>query len=306
MIVEKYLHRVTGVPRIFCMGEALLDIIFENNQPKYATPGGSMLNSAISLARMGNEVYMISDLGNDHTGQIIIDFLESNLVSTRYIHRYNTGHTAVALAFLDENRNAKYTFYKDFPEDRFPGNLPDICPGDILLFGSFYSITAAIYNHLHLFISEAAAKGALVIYDPNFRQPHLHELELLRPMILKNIRCADIVKGSDEDFGYIFGASDFQSAFRSVENAGCTNLIYTRNKEDVEAVIDGLHLRLPVPQITPVSTVGAGDAFNAGIIHGLLSFIGKTGTDDIILLQTGIEFATKVCMSLENYLPLNN
>ena len=79
-------------------------------------------------------------------------------------------------------------------------------PGDYLLFGSFFSITDQVREALLGFLSSAKDAGVIIMYDPNFRKPHLHELDRLKPMIMENIGYADIVRGSNEDFELIFGA----------------------------------------------------------------------------------------------------
>ena len=76
------------MPRIYAVGETLLDVIFRHNQPVSATPGGSMLNTAVSLGRLGTEVSFVSDYGQDHVGKIIDDFLNGNRVDTTFVQRY--------------------------------------------------------------------------------------------------------------------------------------------------------------------------------------------------------------------------
>ncbi|MEI6435821.1 MAG: carbohydrate kinase [Bacteroidota bacterium] len=297
-----------SLPHVYCIGEALLDIIFEKCQPRYATPGGSMLNSAVSLGRAGIPVYLISDFANDQTGDLINDFLLRNGVSTQYVKRYDHGKTAIALAFLDDEQNASYSFYKDYPINRFPKCVPEIHPGDFVLFGSFYSITPSLHDEIIAFVRHARENGAFILYDPNFRKPHLDNLERLRPLIIENISNADMVRGSNEDFQIIFGTKNFEEAFMSVKNAGCNMLVYTKNKDDVEAFIHDEKFSASIPSINPLSTIGAGDAFNAGLIYGILLSPNHTGLphsirmDDIV--RMGIRFSTEVCLNLENYISL--
>ena len=100
---------------IFAVGETILDIIFKDNLPKTARPGGSSFNASISLGRLGCPITLISEMGNDRVGDLIQDFMEENGVDTRYLSRYEEGQSAIALAFLDEKSDAQYQFYKDYP-----------------------------------------------------------------------------------------------------------------------------------------------------------------------------------------------
>jgi len=99
--------------RIFAIGETVYDIIFKNTQAIAAKAGGSMLNTSVSLGKLGLEVNFVSDLGNDMIGDIIINFLSGNGVSTKCIERYDNRKTAIAIAFLNERNDASYHFYKD-------------------------------------------------------------------------------------------------------------------------------------------------------------------------------------------------
>ncbi|MDP4281793.1 MAG: carbohydrate kinase family protein, partial [Bacteroidota bacterium] len=133
---------------IYAVGECLLDIIFKNSQPAAAVPGGSMLNSAVSLGKVGLSVHLISDLTHDRVADVIISFLEKNGVSIKFINRYNEGKTAISLAFLDKSGDADYSFYKIYPKKRLTGEFPVVTDKDIVLFGSFYSLTSELRRPL--------------------------------------------------------------------------------------------------------------------------------------------------------------
>ena len=293
---------------VFCIGETVLDIIFRGDVPVAARPGGSMLNSAVSLGRAGVPVHLITDFGSDHTGGLVYRFLRENNVSTDYVDRYYDGKTALALAFLDDQQNAEYTFYKDFPQVRLQIPMPDIQQDDIILFGSFYALTASIRETLIALIRLAKSRGAFILYDPNFRRPHHAGLDLLKPWIIENISLASLVRGSDEDFRLIFDANTGTEAFRHIQQAGCPMLIYTKNRDGVEMHTPDNHLALPVTPIDPVSTIGAGDAFNAGVIYALPGKPAATPNlperDWENILQSGIRFSENVCLSLDNYISI--
>ena len=295
--------------RVFCVGETVLDIIFQDDRPVAANPGGSMLNSAISLGRAGIPVYFISDFANDHAGDMIQAFLEENGVSTQYISRYTNGKTATSLAFLDDQQNADYSFYKIFPEKRLTAAMPKVMAGDIVLFGSFYALTGSLRQPLMEFIRGAKSNGAFIMYDPNFRKAHLDELEILRPWILENIGMADLVRGSDEDFMNIFGASDVDQAYLQVAKAGCKHLVYTKGSNGIDVRSYRHSRHYSVPPIRVISTIGAGDAFNAGIIYALKDY--KCNWSDTLtwewheLILAGIMFSANVCQSLDNYISVD-
>ena len=294
--------------KVFGFGETVLDIIFKDGQPRAAKPGGSILNAFVSLGRLGWEPCFVSEYGQDNVGRLIDEYLVENGVNTRYINRFNDGQSALAMAFLDDDNNANYTFYKNFPDERLQELPEDIAADDIILFGSIYASSREVRRSVVRFLEMGLERGAVIIYDPNFRRAHLAELEELKPRIIENINYADIVRGSDEDFQLIFGA-DRPEKVREIIDDGTKLLLYTQNTDNVKVFLNSLEASIPAEKIKAVSTIGAGDNFNAGIIHWLL----KNGTTraGLQLLQeedlrdmagTGIKFATNVCLGFDNYI----
>lgn len=297
--------------RVFGVGETVLDIIFKDSQPVSARAGGSVLNSVVSLGRLGVDVSFISDYGNDDVGMLIDKFLSDNQVNTDYITRMENNKSALALAFLNENNDANYSFYKDYPEQRQINTNIDFEEDDILLFGSIFSVSKNSRASLLELLSKANDSRSTIIYDPNFRKPHIKDLPEFLPLIKENISFADIVRGSDEDFYHIFGANSAEQAYQHINEAGCTNLIYTSNKEEVAILASGVKLWMDVPQIEPISTIGAGDNFNAGIIWTLVrEELNKRDIEHLPeniwrrIGESGISFSSEVCMNMENYISI--
>ncbi len=294
--------------KIYGIGETVLDIIFKNGQPQAAKAGGSVLNSVVSMGRIGLPVSFISEYGADDVGGLIDDFLRKNGVDTSSVHRYTDGSTALALAFLNERNDAHYTFYKDYPGKRLDIVFPTIDADDIVQCGSFYAIWPEIREKFRTFVGSAYKKGAMILYDPNFRKTHISELGQLKPLIIENMKSASMVRGSDEDFRNIFGAQTPDEAWEEVKTC-CNCLIYTANSDGVFVRTPGFSGKFPVQRITPVSTIGAGDNFNAGIISSIYSrkinrnMLEKAGEDDwSFIIGNAVAFATHVCMSYENYI----
>lgn len=77
--------------KVIGIGETILDIIFKNDQPHTAVPGGSVFNGLVSLGRLGVPVSFISEAGNDRVGDIILKFMEENHISTELIDRFPDG-----------------------------------------------------------------------------------------------------------------------------------------------------------------------------------------------------------------------
>ena len=262
-----YMRKVIGI------GETVLDIIFKNDQPIGAVPGGSVFNGIISLGRAGVDTTFISEAGNDRVGERIIAFMRQNGVNADSVSVYPSSKSPISLAFLDEGGSADYIFYKDHPHDRLDFAYPDVQRDDVVMFGSFYAVNPVIRPQVTGFIEYARSRGAILYYDVNFRAAHRNDVIKITPNLLENLEYADIVRGSTEDFDVLFRKTDPDSIYRSDVAFYCRRFICTAGGGPVALRAGGgLAKDYPVVETDTVSTIGAGDNFNAGFVYGLLKY----------------------------------
>lgn len=299
--------------KIIGIGETILDIVFKDNKPYAAIPGGSVFNGLVSLGRLGQEVLFISEIGNDRVGDMIQSFMEENHISTQYVDRFPDGKSPISLAFLDEHQNANYVFYKDYPKQRLEVPLPPIEEDDIFIFGSYYSLNPVLRKRVREFLEYAKERNAIIYYDPNFRKAHAHEAIHVMPSVLENFEFSDIIRGSDEDFLNLFGETDLDNVYREHIQFYCNIFLTTRRADGADLRTKDWMLHFDAPSVQPVSTIGAGDNFNAGILYGLLKYdIRKkdlphlTREDWEKVVRCGIELSTEVCQSYDNYIAKRN
>ena len=215
-----------------------------------------MFNGLISLGRAGLDCAFISETGNDRVGRRIISFLEENHVDASNISVYPEAKSPVSLAFLNENNDAEYIFYKDHPHDRLEFITPDIQPNDVVMFGSFYAINPVIRPQMQAFLEYAHEKGAILYYDVNYRASHLNDLVKVTANILENFELADIIKGSSEDFEIMYNKKDADSVYRAQIDFYCKNFVYTQGSNPIEfRAKGGLSKQYPVVATKTVSTI---------------------------------------------------
>ena len=297
--------------KVIGIGETVLDIIFKDDEPVSAVPGGSVFNALISLGRAGVKAALISETGNDHIGKKIIRFMESNGIDSSNVNVYAESKSPLSLAFLNEKNDAEYIFYKDHPHDQLDFIYPDIQPDDIVMFGSFYAINPVIRPQVAGLLEYAKNHGAILYYDVNFRASHRNEVMKITPNLLDNLEFADVVRGSNEDFSILFNRNDADSVYRTDISFYCHNFIYTQGSEPVEVRAEGgVNCQYPVGNTQTVSTIGAGDNFNAGFVYGLIKY-GIT-KDDIQrgltreqwdkLVECAQMFSCECCKNINNYI----
>lgn len=296
--------------KVIGIGETVLDIIFRDENPISALPGGSTFNAIISLGRSGVKASMISETGNDRIGQNIIKFMESNGIDASYVNVYPESKSPLSLAFLNDHNDADYIFYKDHPHDRIDYVYPEVNADDIVLFGSFFALNPVIRPQVYAFLDYARQRGAILYYDVNFRASHKNEVMKVTPNLLDNLEMADIVRGSSEDFEILFRQHDADTVYRSQIAFYTKKFIYTRSADPVEVRGDsGFSKQYPVLPTETVSTIGAGDNFNAGFIYGLIKNgitrqhidQGLTESQWDALVSSALDFSAECCRDIYNY-----
>ena len=297
--------------KVIGIGETVLDIIFQDEQPVSAVPGGSTFNAMISLGRSGVKCTFISETGNDRIGRRIMNFLEENGVDASYVSVYPESKSPLSLAFLNAQSDAEYIFYKDHPNDRLDFSYPEVNADDVVLFGSYYALNPVIRPQVLAFLQYAHQRGAILYYDVNFRAAHRHEVMKLTANFLENLELADIVRGSHEDFEAMFRMKDADSVYRTQISFYCKKFICTRGAEPLELRAEGgLKKKYEVKPLAEVaSTIGAGDNFNAGFIYGMIKHgVTRSTVENGLseeqwdaLISSAQRFSAECCKSINNH-----
>ena len=288
----------------------MLDIIFKNGKPIEAVPGGSTFNGIVSLGRAGVKTVFVSETGNDRVGEYVRDFLRDNNVDTSAINVFQETKSPVSLAFLDKDNNADYIFYRDQKHDHMDFAYPDIQKDDIVVFGSFYAVNPALRPQVSELLEYARQRGAIIYYDVNFRKAHQADVMKVTPNLIDNLEYADIVRGSKEDFEVLYKKDSAERVYRAETSFYCKRFIYTDGPNPVSVFSNnGFHKEYAMPKTETVSTIGAGDNFNAGFIYGMIKY-GVTRDDVELglseevwdkLIATATAFSADCCKDIFNY-----
>lgn len=294
--------------KVIGIGETVFDILFKNGQPVKAVPGGSVYNSIISLGRVGADATFISEVGDDRIGEIILSHLRDSGVDASSVCSFSGGKSPLALAFLNERNDAEYLFYKDYPNNRLEVDFPKIEKGDIVLYGSYFVLNPVLRDKTKAFLEYAKECGAILYYDINFRKNHVAERIKLGEALIENLEFADIVRGSADDFYYLYEMTDAEKIYKEKIKFYCPEFIFTSGDGDVRLFTRNCSAVFPVKKVDVVSTVGAGDNFNAGVVYGLLSALSENETFSSFdneqwnrIISCGLDFSAHACTLIENY-----
>ena len=249
--------------RILIAGEALTDIVVDADGGRREYPGGSPMNVAVALARLGHDAHLLTAIGEDPRGEAIRAHLDDSGVHLTP-SSVGPGRTSTAEAVLDASGAATYTF--DLAWDPDPAGLPSD------LDAVHTSSIAAVMEPGASTLAEllrTARTAATISYDPNARPTLMGEPADVRARIEENIALSDVVKASDEDVTWLYGTEDVEDVVSSWRELGPSLTVLTRGGEGSVAFSESGRVQVaPVP-VEVVDTVGAGDTFSAGILDAL-------------------------------------
>lgn len=265
-------------------GEALYDFFMEappsgrdrNDALSFdARPGGSPLNVALGMARLGQSVGLLTGISDDLLGQRLTARLKAENVSTAYL--IPTGRrTTLSLVGLTDHGQPAYTFYGVGSADCAftTGDLPVVDSITGLHFGSYSVVTSPAAEAL-LALAQRH-RNTFIALDPNVRLTVEPDLQRWHSCIAKYLPLANLVKTSTEDVIMLYPDSDPQDICqRWIDEHDVDCVVLTDGENPVRAWNrwqQGVSLRPePAPESTGMGDrVGAGDSFQAALLSRML------------------------------------
>lgn len=252
--------------KITCFGEVLWDVF-----PTHRKIGGAPLNVAIRLASFGNEVKIISAVGDDNNGRELLDFVKDNNVETDLIQIIKDFKTGEVKVMLNEKGSASYEIMFPRAWDKIDLEGDDInCvkSSNAFIFGSLVARDEFSKNTLF----ELLKYSKYSVFDVNLRQPY-YTKELLETLMNK----ADFIKFNDDELFEIssFLGSKYNSLEQNIhfisKTTNTKHICVTKGRHGAVLLYDNKLYYNSGYQIKVVDTVGAGDSFLATLISKLLN-----------------------------------
>lgn len=258
--------------RILIAGEALTDIVVDADGARREHPGGSPLNVAVALSRLGHDAHLLTAIGDDARGDAIRAHLDESGVQLTPAS-VRPGRTSTAEAVLDAHGAATYTF--DLTWDPDTAGLPET--PDAVHTSSIAAVLDPGATTLSALLRSARGSST-ISYDPNARPTLMGAPEGVRARIEENIALSDVVKASDEDVAWLYGTEDVEDVAASWRDLGPSLTVLTRGGDGAVAFSASGRVQVAPVQVEVVDTVGAGDTFSAGILDALAAK-GLLGAD---------------------------
>jgi fructokinase len=288
---------------IICAGESLIDMVSFRGEPEY-TPhvGGSNFNSSIALGRLGSNSYYFGAISNDSYGELIEDCLRGSNVKEDFIIKTNRPTT---LAYADVvDGIAEYTFVDEHSAGRMLDQtslkpfVKRVIKAKSLLVGGISLQAEPCGSSWQWFIEQVS--GHLPIYlDVNIRPDFIENKRSYFDRFVRLTSKVDIVKISEDDYRYLYGAQDLNKVSKDWLKNGVKLVIFTLGAEGSKVIYDnGKEVFAKSKKVDVVDTIAAGDTFNAGFLLSLdeQGLLDRESLDIIsdTQLEKALTFANKV------------
>ncbi|MGY5766655.1 carbohydrate kinase family protein [Brachybacterium sp. DNPG3] len=249
--------------KFLTVGEALTDIVVPADGPRAEHPGGSPLNVAVALGRLGHDSHLLTRIGRDARGEAIRAHVEESRVVLTPGSVVDAA-TSTAEATLDETGAATYVF--DLTWDPDPSGLPE---GVSAVHTSSIAAVMQPGASTVMDVLRRYRETSLISYDPNARPSLMGDPAATRELVEANIALSDVVKSSDEDVAWLYGTDDVEDVVASWRTLGPGLTFLTRGGEGAVGFSAAGRVQIAPVKVEAVDTVGAGDTFSAGILDAL-------------------------------------
>ena len=275
---------------ITVVGESLVDVVHHPDGHVQRHPGGSPANVAVGLARLGQDVQLLTSFGADADGRLLAESFARDGVQVR---ASTSAATSTATAYLDASGAATYTFdLVDDPADEADAArsasdstaasdssmaaLPTPL-GSCLHTGSLAALSPASRRRIRQLMAQARGRAS-TSFDPNCRPALMGSAEQTRGAVEDYLSLSDVVKVSEEDLAWLYPGQDPHVIARRWVREGPTLVVVTLGGRGCFATTWTSQASAPALQVDVVDTVGAGDSFSAALLD-TLDTLGVLGGD---------------------------
>jgi fructokinase len=257
-------------PRMIAViGEALIDLVVDHDGRVAAQPGGGPFNTARTIGRLGLAPAFLGRLSQDSFGTLLRTSLDRDGV-TLAVPQLADAPTTLAAVDVEAGGAARYRFYLagtssgalDYPA--LSAAVPDGVTA--LHAGSLALVMEPIATSIERLVASDLPPGTLVMIDPNCRPDVITDQEAYRARLLRILRRADVVKVSTEDLGYLYPGAPARTAAAALLGQGPVLVLVTDGPRAAWALLPGQEVRVDVPAVQVVDTIGAGDAFGGAFL----------------------------------------
>lgn len=281
---------------IVVAGESLVDLLVRADGSVRAVPGGGPYTTARALARLGSTVAFAGCLSDDRFGGILRRQLERDGVVLD-LAIGTDAPTTLAVAEIEADGTARYRFYLTgtSASGLLPAHLAAL-PAEttVLHVGTLGLVMEPIGSTIEQLV-ESVDDRVVVFADPNYRPSAIADAPAYRDRLDRLMPRIDVLKVSVDDLRWLRPGADPFVAVAAMVGVGPAAALVTDGNARVRVVTRSTTVELPVPSVTVVDTVGAGDAFGAGFVAAWTSAgYGRSDLGDVDRVVAAARYAITV------------
>jgi fructokinase len=263
-------------------GDALIDFLpvksTDGRDAIAPMVGGSCLNIAVGMARLGVPAGFVGGISTDLFGRMIADHAMASAVELRYATR--SAHQSTLAFVRSVAGEPQYAFYDAGTASRNwtyrSGSIP-FGEVDAIHVGSTTLVDGPSAAQTFALVKEARG-SATISFDPNCRPNLVKDKSEYVARMAEFAAAANIIRMSDVDFGYLYGGDDHAGKAKAMIAAGASLVVVTRGTRGVRAWHGKAgSVEVQAPVVNVVDTIGAGDSFQAALLFALRAQ-GRIGT----------------------------
>lgn len=255
-------HRLEPMS-ILVIGEALIDIVSSAGSPDRYSPGGAPANVALGLGRLGDDVELLTDVGDDfHGGFLLAHLRESNV----RVHARPTGSTSTARALLSPDGSAEYEFSLRWDPDVSLVDRGDWAAIHVGSIAAFLSPGAGVVDSL---LQRGRDSSALLSFDPNIRPSIIGDDQHALARFESLASRVDVVKLSDVDADWLYPGQSAEAQIDRIRRLGVDLVALTCGSDDSILSTTSARVSVPTGTVLVSDTIGAGDTFMTSLVHDL-------------------------------------
>jgi fructokinase len=250
---------------IVVAGEALVDLVIDQDGSVTAALGGAPFNTARACGRLGAEVAFVGAISVDRFGTMLAARLAADGVATDHALRLDVP-TTLAAAELDEHGAASYRFYFEGTSAPALAGLPDDLSPDVVFTGGLGLVFEPMAETIERLVVDRDREACVAMVDVNCRPFTIADRASYVARVDRVVAAADIVKVSDEDLAYLDPGTEPIIAARRLLAGGPQVVLLTAGGAAVTVLAAHGEVEVPVEPVEVVDTIGAGDSFGGGFL----------------------------------------
>ncbi|MBR0927980.1 carbohydrate kinase [Bradyrhizobium diazoefficiens] len=259
---------------LIACGDALIDFVptrsAEGREAVIPAVGGSCLNVAIGMARLGAPAGFVGGISTDLFGRMIADHAAASHVglnlATRSDHQTTLAFVRIVAgeshyAFYDaETATRNWTYRR--------GSIP-FETVEAVHVGSTTLVNDRGAAETEALIADARTSST-ISFDPNCRPNLVKDKPAYLARMAEFAGHADLIKMSDVDFAYLHGDEPYPQRARMLLGQGTSLVVITRGNHGAIAWHAGAgQIEVAAPNVEVADTIGAGDSFQAALLFAL-------------------------------------